>query len=1055
MRLYLAIAVAAFASLAAQVQPVELRCEYRVNPLGIDVTAPRLSWQLSVADATARGVKQSAYRVLVASSEQQLAGNTGDLWDTGKVSSAQSTQLAYAGAKLLSGARAFWKVQIWDQDGKPSPWSAPALWSVGLLHPDDWQAKWIGLEEKALYKNPASPYRYLRAAKWIWAGGEGPRSFTAKLALPGDREIARALCVMGADAGFELFLNGERVGSGSTVRSPEIWDVARFLKPGENQISVNARPSPRGMSGLIGALHIDFRQGNPVTIPTDQTWSAQDGSVQVVGPYGIVPWGEVGYTEERALPARMLRKEFTVKGPVKRATAYVSGLGLFELYLNGGRIGSDVLSPNLTDYDKRVHYVTFDVTKEVAAGNNAIGLILGNGRYWAPREKVPIGTKNFGYPKARVQLEIEDQDGRIARIISNENWKVTTEGPIRANNEYDGEEYDARAELPGWAAPGFDDSRWQPVESVPEPSGQMAAQMAEPLRVIQTLKPVKITEVRPGVFIFDMGQNMVGWCRLRVAGPKGTQVRLRHAETLQANGELYLDNLRSARATDIYTLKGEGAEVYEPRFTYHGFRFVEIQGFPGVPVLDALEGRVVHDAMEDSSGFVSSNQLLNRIHSNIYWGVRGNYRSIPTDCPQRDERQGWLGDRSVVSRSESYLFDVAAFYTKWETDLMDSQKPAGSIPDVSPTYWSMYNDDVTWPSTFVQVPGMLYEQYGDVRVIERFYGPMKKWIDHMRNFLSDGIMTKDTYADWCVPPEDPKLIHSKDPARQTDGKLLATAYYYWMVRQMSQFARLLGKESEAAEFDSLDARIKAAFNQKYSNPATGVYGNGTQTSSILPLTFGMAPEENRKRVFEALIRKIEDESKGHVGTGLVGAQWLMRALSENGRVDVAYQIATQTTYPGWGYMVSKGATTVWELWNGDTADPAMNSGNHVMQIGDLGLWMYEYLAGIRTDPAGPGFKQIRIRPYMVHGLTFVKASHKSMYGLITSNWKRDGDKISLDVTIPPNTSAVVWVPAAKASAVTESGAPARKARGVRFLRAEDGYAVYAVESGAYSFQSVM
>jgi len=564
---------------------------------------------------------------------------------------------------------------------------------------------------------------------------------------------------------------------------------------------------------------------------------------------------------------------------------------------------------------------------------------------------------------------------------------------------------------------------------------------------------VKITQPRPGVYIFDMGQNMVGWCRLKVAGPKGTEVTLRFAETLKPDGELYVDNLRSARATDIYTLKGGGQEVWEPRFTYHGFRFVEVTGFPGVPGLATLEGRVVHDAMTKTADFTSSNELLNQIHHNIYWGVRGNYRSIPTDCPQRDERQGWLGDRSQVSRSESYLFDVGAFYTKWETDLADSQKPSGSIPDVSPTYWVLYNDDVTWPGTFIFIPGMLYDQYGDRRVIERNYGPMKKWIDYMRGFLKNDLMPKDTYGDWCVPPEDPVLIHSQDPARRTDGTLIGTTYYYKLLKTMAGYARLIGKQQDASDFDALAGRIKVAFHKKFFDSSKGVYGNGTQTSSILPLIFDMAPAENRKTVFDNMIRKIETESKGHVGTGLVGAQWLMRSLSDNGRVDVAYQIATQKTYPGWGYMIQKGATTVWELWNGDTADPAMNSGNHVMQIGDLGIWLYEYLGGIRSDPAQPGFKHAIIRPYPVGDLNFVKASHRSMYGLLATHWKRDAGRLTLDVTVPPNTTATVYVPAKDAASVTESGQPAATASNVKFLRMDAGAAVFEIGSGTYAFAS--
>ena len=1008
------------ASLFAQIRAGGLRCEYRVNPQGIDVTAPRLSWVLTPSNPSAHGVRQTAWQVLAASAAATLAAGRGDLWDSGRVDSDNSIHAEYAGKPLTSGARVFWKVRVWDEKGAVSAWSEPAEWSMGLLAASDWKAQWVGFDESALYHNPSSPFRHLRNARWIWAAGPGAHTFRGALALPANRKLKSAQTVIAADSGFELSINGKAVGRSTNVRSPVVWDIDRFLKPGDNLIEVKAQPG-REHPGLIAAFPLEFQEGDPAGAVTNGAWTSPDGAVEDLGAYGMQPWGEIGYQEERALPARYLRSQFALHGAVRRATAYVSGLGLFELYVNGSRIGNDVLQPNLSDYDKRVFYVTYDITSRLAAGENAVGLILGNGRYWAPRELVPIATRSFGYPKARLQLEVEYADGTTQQVVTDPTWKLSAAGPIRANNEYDGEEYDARAEFANWSRTGFDDSAWTAARPVDPPKGELAAQMSEPLRAVQTLRPISVKQLRPGVFIFDMGQNMVGWTRLTVRGPRGTQVRLRHAETLTSEGELYVDNLRSARATDFYTLKGGALETWEPRFTYHGFRFVEITGYPGTPTLGSLAGRVVSDAMAPIADFTSSNALLNQIHHNIVWGVRGNYRSIPTDCPQRDERQGWLGDRSVVSRSESYLFDVAAFYSKWETDIADTQRENGSIPDVAPNYWTLYNDDVTWPSTFIQVPNMLYDQYGDLRVVERNYPAMKRWIEHMRTFVKDGLQPKDTYADWCVPPEDPKLIHSQDPARRTDGTLLATAYYYMMNRQMARFARLLHKEADANEFETLATEMRTAFQAKFFNPAAGYYGNGTQTSSILPLVFGMTPQENRETVFGSLIRKIEKESDGHVGTGLIGAQWLMRALTENGRADVALQIATQKTYPGWGYMVSKGATTVWELWNGDTADPAMNSGNHVMQIGDLGVWMYEYLAGIRPDPEDPAFHHIIVRPYAPDGLSFVKASHQTMYGKIASSWKRENGVFTLEVTIPPNTRASVWLPGATSAIEVGSG----------------------------------
>jgi len=1080
--LFFSVAVAALVpALDAQSSAIRvtgLRCEYRVNPLGIDVAQPRLSWVLEAIDPAARGQRQSAYRILVAASEQALTAGAGDLWDSGKVDSDQSIQIVYGGKPLRSGARAFWKVEAWDQAGRDSAWSQPASWTMGLLQREDWKGRWIGLDASGLYKRPGSPFHSFEKARWIWvpsgslasSATAGDRFFRAGFEVPEARAVVKAVCLMSADKQFELFVNGVHAGKGDNVQSPEIIEITSLVKGGRNIVAVRAANEGAGKpAGLIGAIRVEFEKGEPLVLPTSGQWKSTEGArsgwekadfddsdwsaAKELGLFGMAPWREVGFGEEHALPARVLRKEFETASRPKRATAYVSGLGLFELYVNGSKIGDHVLSPGLTDYDKRVQYLTFDVTQQLSAGRNAIGLLLGNGRYHAPRTGAPDRTRNFGDPKALLQLNIEYEDGSLSEVVTDSTWKLTIAGPIRGNNEYDGEEYDARMELKGWSRPGFDDSAWQTPQLVSPPNGEMVAQMAEPMRVIETIRPVSVKRLRSGVFIFDMGQNMVGWCRLRVSGPTGTQVTLRHAETLQDNGELYVENLRSAQAADLYTLKGGAPETWEPRFTYHGFRYVEVTGYPGEPVLSAMEGRVVHDAMEQVTDFTSSNPLLNHLHRNIFWGVRSNYRSIPTDCPQRDERQGWLGDRSSVSRSESYLFDVAAFYNKWMNDLEDSQRPDGSIPDVSPNYWMIYNNDVTWPSTFLLVPGMLYDQYGDLRVLERHYPALKTWTEHMRGLVKDGLMPKDTYGDWCVPPESPRLIHSQDPARRTNGTLLGTAYYYKMLRLMHRYAMLLGKNDDVVEYDDLANTLKSAFLKRFFRADLNQFDNGTQTSAILPLAFDLEPEGTREAVFDHLVSKIHNESHDHVGVGLIGAQWLMRTLSENGRADLAYKIATQTTYPGWGYMIEKGATTIWELWNGDTADPAMNSGNHVMQIGDLGVWLYEYVAGIRSDPDHPGFKHTIIRPYPIEDLTFVKASHKCMYGTIRSHWKRENGRFLLDVSIPANTTATVFVPAKDGGQVNESGQWAEKATGVKFVRRESGMTIYDVESGNYSFAS--
>ena len=1068
----LALLIVGFSCLSAiaaegLLPPAELRCESRKNPLGIDTPKPRLRWVLEAAESGARAQKQTAYQILAAGSEDGLGRDDGDLWDSGRVESDKSIQVPYEGKPLASGTLAWWKVRVWDDAGKPTAWSEPAFWSMGMLKAADWKGEWIGLEG-----GEGKPEE-LKQARWVWSSqsSAGTTYFRRTVEIPRDNPVSDALIYLISSGSSRLYINGRPVGSTKGIENPISTDITQALHAGANVFAIAVSAPGDAPAGLIGAVQIALARGEPMLIHTDQEWrvsptEAPDwnktefhdsdwGAAKVLGNYGMAPWGEAGWAERSVLPARMLRKEFNVAGQVKRATLYISGLGLSEAYVNGAKVGDDVLVPALSDYDKRVFYLTYDVGKRLTPGANALGVILGNGRYFAPRHKVPTFTRTFGYPRLLLQLEIEYDGGRMERVVSDASWKLTAQGPIRANNEYDGEIYDARQEMEDWSSPGFNDRAWQEAQVVKGPGGVLAAQMIEPIRVNETLKPIAINEVHPGVYIYDMGQNMVGWCRLTVSGPRGTQISLRHAERLRPDGTLYLDNLRSALVTDVYTLKGAGTEVYEPRFTYHGFRYVEVKGFPGKPDLSALEGREVHDAVEQHADFTSSNSLLNQIYKSAVWGTKDNYRSMPTDCPQRDERQGWLGDRSAESRGEPYMFDVGALYAKWVDDIADSQDAKGRVSDVSPAYWPFRNENVTWPSSFIIVPDHLYDQYGDLQPIERHYEEMKKWVAHMQTFLKDDLMPRDVYGDWCVPPESPELIHSNDPARRTEGPVLGTTYFYHLLRLMARFATLLGKPHDADEFNQLAEKIVVAFNKTYFHESTARFSNGSQTSSVLPLAFGMVEEADRQRVAEALVQKIVDQSKGHTGTGLIGGQFLMQVLSANRHPDVAYGIAAQKAYPSWGYMVSQGATTIWELWNGDTANPAMNSGNHLMLVGDLVTWMYENLAGIRPDPAQPGFKHIVMHPTPVGDLTFVKASHKSPYGEIASDWKREGEGFAWSVTVPVNTSATVYLPAADASSVRESDRPAGEAPGIRYLRMESGTAVYEIGSGSYHFSSTL
>jgi alpha-L-rhamnosidase len=768
--------------------------------------------------------------------------------------------------------------------------------------------------------------------------------------------------------------------------------------------------------------------------------------------------GENDDSVHSRLAARYFRKEFNLKDRVEKATLYISGLGLYELYINGKRVGTQVLSPTLSDYTKRIYYNTFDVTTLLTPGEDAIGVILGNGRFFSMRPIggwVPVIT-NYGFPKMIMQLEIEMADGSRKIVTSDGSWKVTANGPIRANNEYDGEEYDARMEMPGWSAPGFDDSHWMKVQVVKPSCDILEAQPNPNIEVMDTVRPISIFEPRPGTYIVDMGQNMVGWVQMTAKGKRGTAMKLRFAERLNDAGDsLYTANLRQAEQTDNYIFKGTGEETWEPSFVYHGFRYVEITGLTYRPEISSILGKVVYDKMETTGSFESSNPLLNRIYKAAYWGIRGNYRGIPTDCPQRDERMGWLGDRSTNSYGESFIFGNNLLYSKWLTDIQDSQKPDGSVPDVAPAYWVFYTDNMTWPSTFLLVPDHLYRQFGNERAIADHYAAMRKWLFYMRDkYMKNYLLPKDTYGDWCMPPERMELIHSEDTTRITPGPFIGSAYFYYCLNVLRRDALLLGKTKDASEFASLASKVRDAINETYLNEKSHYYANNTVTANLLALRFGIVPDSIRSLVFDNIVEVTVDKFHSHISTGLVGGQWLMRTLTDYGRADLAYTIATNSTYPGWGYMIENGATTIWELWNGNKADPAMNSGNHVMLLGDLVVWLYEDVAGIESSRAKPAYQEIVMYPREIDSLKYVDASYNSVRGLVRSDWKKENGKFLWNITVPANSSAIVYVPASDRENVMEGGRRAVESPGVEFLRMENHRAVFRVSSGSYKFISV-
>jgi alpha-L-rhamnosidase len=758
------------------------------------------------------------------------------------------------------------------------------------------------------------------------------------------------------------------------------------------------------------------------------------------------------------LSARYFRKQFQSAANLKRASIYIVGLGLYELYINGNKIGDRVITPAPTDYRKSVLYNTYDVTKDIKAGNNVIAAVLGNGRFFTMRQNYKTQKHNtFGYPKMLLQLEIEYTNGDKKIVVSDETWKLNVDGPIRTNNEYDGEEYDATKELKGWNTISFSDANWLQPEIVEAPSGKLMAQLSEPIKVMRTIKPVVIKKINAGKFVIDMGQNFSGWMKMKVQGNRGEKVTLRFAESLQPNGELYTANLRDAKVTDIYTLKGGGIESWHPTFVYHGFRYVEVTGYPGNPTLNDFEGQFVYDALQTIGSFQCSDSTINKIYRNAWWGIASDYKGMPIDCPQRNERQPWLGDRATGSGGEAFLFDNAKLYAKWLNDIEESQTDEGAIPDVAPAFWNYYSDNITWPGTYILVADMLYRQFGDKPTIVKHYPSMKKWMEYMKSkYMNDFILTKDKYGDWCVPPESLELIRSRDSMRTTNGELIATAYYYWLLQYMQRFAEIVGKSTDVKEFNELSSNIRIAFNKKFFNQQKNYYDNNTVTANLLPLYFGITPDSLKEAVFNNIYNKVKIENHMHISTGVIGTQWLMRGITRFQRSDIAYTLASNKTYPSWGYMAESGATTIWELWNGNTADPQMNSQNHVMLLGDLIIWLYENLAGIKSDDKEVGFKKIIMRPENVDGLLNVHAFYHSLHGNIVSEWHKNVSNSEFDwrVSIPANTTALVYIPAGSIDEITESGKPISTNSDVRFIKMEDKYAVIEIGSGSYHFISI-
>ena len=762
-------------------------------------------------------------------------------------------------------------------------------------------------------------------------------------------------------------------------------------------------------------------------------WDSGDGA----SPYSAAARFETGLLESTDWKgkwiggANQIRKEFTLASRPERARAYIAGLGYYELRINGHKVGDRVLDPAWTTYDKRVLYSVYDITELLRQGPNAVAVMLGEG--W------------FKSRALRIEIHAELEGGQSVDVATDGMWK-TMPGPILSDSVYNGEVYDARLETPGWDRAGFDDAHWKPASVIEGPKGVLSAQMMPPIRVVETLVPLKLTSPRSGVYIYDLGQNISGVMQMRVTGPRGTRLQLRHAELLYDDGTLNVENLEEAKATDVYILRGDGSEeVYQPRFTYHGFRYVELTGYPGTPKFDTLRAKVVHSDVKPAGGFSSSKQILNQIQRNILWGIQDNLESIPTDCNQRNERMGWMADAHLYAETAMLNFDMPAFYTNFLRDIHDVQAPDGTVTDTVPHGYGERPADPAWGMAYPLLTWYMYEYYGDRRILEQHFDGVKAWTDFLRTRSHAGILDYSYYGDWV-------------PIEKTPGNLVSTFCYYWSADLVSRMAEILGKAGDADAYRKLAAGIKDAFNGKFLNPETGVYGTGTQTAQILPLFLNMAPEGKRGGILGALRDDIVYTRNTHLTTGILGTKYLFPLLTRTDNSDLAYELATQTTYPSWGYMVENGATTLWELWQNKTG-PSMNSHNHPM-FGSIGAWFYNALAGINPDPDKPGFERIVIAPQVVRDLQWAAGSLDTIRGRISSSWRRAEDGLRLEVSIPVGSEAEVRIPklGMATAVVSESGQVIWKdARfqsgvpGITSMRDDAGVFVVRVGSGDYAF----
>lgn len=1004
----------------APLRPIGLTTERRESPLGVDRTVPLLAWKLA---ATGRDRKQSAYRIRVVVDGDPTDPDVRSVWDSGVVRSAQSVDIPYGGEPLRSRTRYVWAVRVFDESDRDSGWSEPAWFETAFLDPSEWnseqESSWIGMagepdRSTTVNLDLAEQHRSVHRITAPRKERTERVSFHAEFSVPEDR--TPSALSLAADAGdgsaeVQAFVGGTPVPCDGSPIDPAV------LRPGDNILEIAVRPAGEADGGdvaLAARLDIGFDEGDPLVVATDGAWHVDglDGPLaESVGLHGATRHGRAPATYR---PSPYLRREFEVSAPVRRARLYATALGLYTARINGRPVGSDRLAPGWTDYATRVPYQTYDVTDHLVQGANVIGAVLGDG--WYAGNVGWFGPFRYGDRRAfRARLEIEYESGERQLVVTDDGW-VAGEGAIRYADLQNGEVVDARRAVDGWDRPGFDASGWSPIEVLTPAHGVLQAAVAPPIRVLHRLAPVRIERRPGGAFIVDFGQNLVGWVTLRVRGEQGRRVVLRHAEVLDHKGGLYLDALRSARATDEFLLRGDpDGEEFEPTFTVHGFRYCEVLGWPEDRELrpEDIVANVAYADMPPIGEFSCSDERLSRLQQNIVWGQRGNFLAVPTDCPQRDERLGWTGDAQVFAATAAFNYDVRTFLEKWLQDLRDAQFDDGAVPHVAPDVMSEPGRPAAgaagWGDAIGIVPLELLRAYDDRRVVAECYPAVRSWLAYLEKHSTDHVRPDAGFADWLAITPTPR-------------DLVSTAFFAYLAHVAGDLAAALELADDEKRWRELYARIRAAFRARFVHGGGRVV-SGTQTAYVLALRFGLLEPEERPAAVEALVDEIAARN-WHLTTGFLGTPFLLGVLSDAGRDDVAYRLLLQDSFPSWLYPVVHGdATTVWERWDSWShhrgfQDPGMTSFNHYA-YGAVGSWMYAVIGGIA--PAEPGYRRIVIRPRPGGGLTWAKTALETPHGRVVTNWWIEDGGFVLEVIVPPNTSADVHLPGRPQAQTVGSG----------------------------------